>query len=182
MRNGSKLFVALLALSIFAAAQQKPATKTKTKSADQLGTHATANLPSEQDVNAFLHETFGYDPQLTWKITGIRPSQAEGLAEVTVQISGPQGQGEQKFFVTEDGKHAVVGDVIPFGPHPYDKTRELLQKKSTGPSRGPASAPVTIVEFSDFQCPHCRHGAGILNAVMSRYPGKVRRRDHRRRP
>ena len=52
-----------------------PTTKTKTKSADQLGTHATANLPSEEDVNAFLHQTFGYDPQLTWKIAGIRPSQ-----------------------------------------------------------------------------------------------------------
>src|SRR6202140_5652451 len=122
MRNRSKLFVALIALSIFAAAQQKPTTKTKTKSADQLGTHATANLPSEDEVNAFLHQTFGYDPQLTWKIAGIRPSQAEGLAEVTVQISGPQGQGEQKFFVTEDGKHAMVVDVIPLGLHPFDRS------------------------------------------------------------
>src|ERR1700680_4547157 len=125
MRNRSTILAGLLALSIFAAAQQKPTTKTKTKSADQLGTHATANLPSEDEVNAFLHETFGSDPQRTWKITGIRPSPAEGLAEVTVQISGPQGEGPQKFFVTEDGKHAVVGDVIPFGPHPFDKTSAL---------------------------------------------------------
>jgi len=72
MRNRSTILAGLLALSIFAAAQQKQTTKTKTKSADQLGTHATANLPSEDEVNAFLHETFGYDPQLTWKITGVR--------------------------------------------------------------------------------------------------------------
>jgi protein-disulfide isomerase len=156
---------ALLTLSFVAGAQQKPGSKTK--SSDQLGTHATANLPSEQDVNAFLHQTFGYDSQLTWKIVGIKSSQAEGLAEVTVQISGPQGQGEQKFYVTEDGKHAVVGDVIPFGAHPFQQTRELLEKKATGPARGPASAPVTVVEFSDLQCPHCKEAALTIEKLLT---------------
>jgi protein-disulfide isomerase len=41
-------------------------------------------------------------------------------------------------------------------------------------SIGPMDAPVTIVEFSDFQCPHCRIGALYMTAVMNRYPGKVR--------
>jgi protein-disulfide isomerase len=167
MRN-CLILPALLSLSLIAAAQQKPTPKAK--SADQLSTHATANLPSEEDVNAFLHETFGYDSQLTWKIVGIKPSQAEGLAEVTVQISGAQGQGEQKFYVTEDGKHAVVGDVIPFGAHPFDKTRELLGKKATGPARGPASAPVTVVEFSDLQCPHCKEAAPTIEKLLTENP------------
>lgn len=155
----------LLVISMIAAAQQKPAQKGK--SSDQLGTHATPNLPSEEDVNAFMHETFGYDAQLTWKIVGIKPSQAEGLSEVTVQISGPQGQGEQKFYVTEDGKHAVVGDVIPFGSHPFQQTRELLDKKVTGPARGPASAPVTVIEFSDLQCPHCKEAAPTIERLLT---------------
>jgi protein-disulfide isomerase len=162
------LLSTLLAISMVAAGQQKPAQKGK--SSDQLGTHATANLPSEEDVNAFLHETFGYDAQLTWKIVGIKPSPAEGLAEVTVQISGPQGQGEQKFYVTEDGKHAVVGDVIPFGAHPFEQTRELLDKKVTGPARGPASAPVTVVEFSDLQCPHCKEAAPTIEKLLTNDP------------
>jgi protein-disulfide isomerase len=167
MRN-RLILSTLLGLSFVAVAQQKPAPKAK--SSDQLGTHATANLPSEEEVNAFLHESFGYDSKLTWKIVGIKPSPAEGLAEVTVQISGPQGQGEQKFYVTEDGKHAVVGDVIPFGAHPFEQTRELLEKKATGPARGPASAPVMVVEFSDLQCPHCKEAAPTVEKLLTENP------------
>jgi protein-disulfide isomerase len=163
--------VMVLVFSIFAVAQQKPAAKpTKgeaAKPATRLGTHASANLPSEDDVNAFLRETFGYDPQLTWKIASIKPSKAEGLAEVNVQISGPQGQGTQKFFVSEDGKHAVVGDIIPFGKHPFEEIRQELQKKVTGPARGPADAPVTVVEFSDLQCPHCKEANPTVEKLLN---------------
>ena len=165
MRNQLRVALCVFALLICAAAQQK-----STKSSEKLGTHATANLPSETEVNAFLQQTFGYDPQLTWKITGIKPSEAEGLAEVNVLISGPQGQGEQKFFVTEDGKHAVVGDIIPFGAHPFERDRQILEKKANGPARGPASAPVTIVEFSDLQCPHCKEAAPTIEKLLTEDP------------
>jgi protein-disulfide isomerase len=164
MRTYSKLIFCILAFSVFTVAQQK---STKTKSQSQLGTHATPNLPSEEVVNAFLHQTFGYESQLTWKIAAIKPSQADGLAEVDVDISGPQGQGEQTFFVTEDGKHAVVGYIIPFGTHPYAAAREILEKKAIGPSRGPANAPVTIVEFSDLQCPHCKEANPTIEKLLA---------------
>ncbi len=39
---------------------------------------------------------------------------------------------------------------------------------------GPEDARVTIVEFSDFECPYCRDGSAELKKVFDRYPGKVR--------
>jgi len=42
------------------------------------------------------------------------------------------------------------------------------------PSMGPKDAPITIVEFSDFQCPYCRIGAMVMKSVMNRYPKQVR--------
>jgi len=42
------------------------------------------------------------------------------------------------------------------------------------PAKGPKNAPVTIVEFSDFQCPYCGGAQETLKQVMARYGGKVR--------
>ena len=39
---------------------------------------------------------------------------------------------------------------------------------------GPSTAPITIVEFSDFQCPHCRAGAMIKHQVQARWGDQVR--------
>ena len=43
-------------------------------------------------------------------------------------------------------------------------------------SKGPANAPVTIVEYGDFNCPSCRayYQAGIINQVLAQYPDQVR--------
>lgn len=42
------------------------------------------------------------------------------------------------------------------------------------PTKGPEDAPVTIVEFADFECPHCRLAVPVVDAVLDAHPGKVR--------
>lgn len=42
------------------------------------------------------------------------------------------------------------------------------------PAIGPASAPVTVIMFSDFQCSACAAAHPVLKQVMAEYPGKVR--------
>lgn len=43
------------------------------------------------------------------------------------------------------------------------------------PAEGPADAPITIVEFSDYQCPFCARVTPTMDRVMKTYAGKVRR-------
>jgi protein-disulfide isomerase len=55
---------------------------------------------------------------------------------------------------------------------PYQAPR--VEVAAEGPSRGPAKAPVTIVEFSDFQCPYCSRAEGVVAQVLDAYKDKVR--------
>lgn len=42
------------------------------------------------------------------------------------------------------------------------------------PARGPKEAPVTIVEFSDFQCPYCSRSYATMKQLMQRYPTQIK--------
>jgi len=52
--------------------------------------------------------------------------------------------------------------------------RVQVAVSDTDPTRGPKDAPVTLVEFSDFQCPFCKRAHGMVEEVMKAYPDKVR--------
>lgn len=163
-----------VALVSVALAQAKPAHPAKDRVAPAVkpaSPAAAAVLPSEEDVNAFLYQTFGYNPTLSWKVSEIRPTKIAGLTEVVVVISDQQGSNGQKFYVTADGKHAVTGDIIPFGPAPFEEDRLKLEKGVNGIAKGPEKAPVLIVEFSDMQCPHCKQVAPIVEQLLAQEPG-----------
>lgn len=45
---------------------------------------------------------------------------------------------------------------------------------SGSPAKGPDDAPITIVEWADFECPFCRLMVPILDSLVERFPGQVR--------
>jgi predicted DsbA family dithiol-disulfide isomerase len=49
-----------------------------------------------------------------------------------------------------------------------------VEVAAVGPSRGDTKAPITIVEFSDFECPFCVRAEEAIKKVLAAYPGKVR--------
>jgi protein-disulfide isomerase len=134
----------------------------------------TATSPTKEVVNAFMQANLGFDANSMWQVQAIEKTQIAGMSKVVVFIgdkSGKQQPSRLAFFTTPDEKHIVVGErIVPFGEHPFAESRSTLQQRANGPYRGSASKDLELVEFADFQCPHCKAAQANMEKLVADFP------------
>ncbi len=62
---------------------------------------------------------------------------------------------------------AIAGFFLLGGPTGY------VVKEYKEHAEGPANAKVTIVEYSDFECPYCSQAVQTVNDILKKYPNDV---------
>ncbi|MGB9291614.1 MAG: thioredoxin domain-containing protein, partial [Terracidiphilus sp.] len=134
----------------------------------------TAASPTKDVVDAFLRSNWGYDDDRLWQVQAILKTPVDGLSKVIVLIGDRTGKQQvqgMSFFVLPDGKHIITGDqIINFGDHPFAETREKIEQRADGPYRGAAGKDFEMVEFADFQCPHCKEAQANMEKLVADFP------------
>jgi protein-disulfide isomerase len=97
---------------------------------------------------------------------GASKEDVQTLADQQRQILAKLGELEKK--IDQGGQRTA--QQRPSGPD-TNKAYPLPVGKS--PTRGPQNAPVTIVEFSDYQCPFCARSEPLIKEVLQAYPDQV---------
>jgi protein-disulfide isomerase len=148
--------VAMLAVTVAFAAGDVLAQEFKT---DQLVTYYRKknNVPPTAQVS----------------VSGIKDSPIKGAKEGVLDVAGPQPK-KVPFTASADGKYVVFAEAVDVS---VDPSKAVMAKiKLDGAScKGPKDAKVTIVEWSDYQCPFCAKGYNTLEQqVLKEFGDKVR--------
>ncbi len=79
-------------------------------------------------------------------------------------------QGEAMNNLVEQLRNQANVDVALEAP----ELPRLEVAVGVNPPRGPETAPITIIEFADYECPYCSRGYSTMKEVMEKYDGKVK--------
>ena len=96
----------------------------------------------------------------------LQGTREEIIAQITSYVEGQREKEAYREYSRELAEEYGVSYLLP--PVRFDVP-------STGhPSIGPEDAPVTVVEFSDFECPHCASAGAVLHQLYEEFEGKIR--------
>ena len=129
--------------------------------------------PMQKDIEAYLRHLYAFGPDVKVSIAVPKETGVEGILEVSIHVIIGESKEDAKFYVSKDGKFLFRGDMSDMTKDPLAEARSLMQLKDA-PSAGDANAPVTLVEYSDFECPVCKSLHDALRALLPKYAGKVR--------
>ena len=135
---------------------------------------AAASASPEQakllkSAEAFVRVLFGWGPDVKVSLGPLAPSASPEYYTVPVSVilEGHKEAGE--VYVSKDGKTLLRGQIFDMTTDPFAANRAKIHVDGS-PTKGPANASVTLVEFSDFECPHCRALWEAMKGVEARYP------------
>lgn len=78
------------------------------------------------------------------------------------------------YYVSPDGHRVTKANIFQVGQQPFKANVERMHL-SDAPAYGPPAAPVSLVLFSDFECPFCASDAKMLRENVSKdFPNQVR--------
>ena len=127
---------------------------------------------TQKKIEAYLRNLYAFGPDVRLVVGPTKETTIEGLLETTIDLTVEDNKQTVKFYVSKDGKLLFRGEMSDMTKDPLAENRAKIQMKDA-PAMGEPKAAVTIVEYSDFECPVCRNLHDALRGLLPNYAGKV---------
>ena len=122
-----------------------------------------------KSAEAFVRTLFAWGPDFDLHLGPLAQAAAPDFYRVPVEVTYKGQSDHGEIFVSKDGKTMLRGEMFDMGTDPFADNRSKLHVTGN-PSTGPDDASVTIVEFSDFECPHCLEFHRAFSAIQAKFP------------
>ncbi len=130
---------------------------------------ATAPSATQKNVEAFLRHYYALGTDIQITVGTPKELGTSGLMETPVEVKSPEGADTVKMYLSKDGRFLMRGEVSDLNTDPLAETRAKIIT-ANAPVFGDLNAPISIVEYSDFQCPVCRNLHDALRGMLPNYP------------
>jgi protein-disulfide isomerase len=138
----------------------------------QTSTTSQSNLLKPDDlkrIDKYLRNLFAWGPDFQLKLGTIVPSPSPEIYEIPIEVTANGQTDGGSVYVTKDAKFLIRGEIKPLNLDPFAENRSKIHLEGA-PFRGPVNATVTVVDYSDFECPHCQQLYRALKNLESKYP------------
>jgi len=154
----------ILALGVVPlAAQKKPA-----------ATPPALSEATRDEIIRYVRTRFNIPDTVKLTVDSLHPSNYPDFYETTITVDDGTQKRAQNFYVSKNGRYLIEGNIFTLGADPRKELARAISLTDQ-PSQGPETAPVTIVEYSDLQCPMCAKWHETLEKeVVPKYGDKVR--------
>lgn len=134
------------------------------------------NPARDQAVKVFLQKKFRIPTIQEINLGPLQRTGIDGLYGRTVTVTNDKGQTASVVMFTNAAEtKAIIGQLMDLDSDPWGKMDMRMIHLDDRPTLGPADAPVTIVEFADFECPFCAHAFGEIETLANTtYKGKIK--------
>jgi protein-disulfide isomerase len=122
----------------------------------------------------YVRDRFAVPDSVKITMTDLRASAYSDFLETTITLDDGKDKRSQPLFVSKNMRYLVEGSIFNLAGDPREEIVRLISLPDQ-PIQGPANAPVTLVEYSDLECPICAHLQEELETdIVPKYGNKLR--------